>query len=104
VKMKERRDSVPEALSEIIGRALREAGIRRPTGGSPVEEAWRDVAGEDVARHSRVASFRAGVMTVEVFTAPLREELQVYRRDELLRALRSRLGGAGPDRLHFRLA
>jgi predicted nucleic acid-binding Zn ribbon protein len=102
--MKERRDSVPEPLAEIITRALKEAGIRRPPADSPFEQAWREVAGEDVARHSRVSSFRGGVLTVEVFTAPLREELQVYRCDELLRALRSRLGGAGPDRLLFRLA
>jgi predicted nucleic acid-binding Zn ribbon protein len=102
--MPDRRQSVPEALGEILDRAMKEAGLRRPPSSSPLEDAWREIVGEDVARHCRLSGVRRGVLTVEVFSAPLREELQVYRRAELLRALRARLGGAGPDHLSFRLA
>jgi predicted nucleic acid-binding Zn ribbon protein len=98
-----RKGSVPEGLGEILARALKEAGVRGPSRDSSLDDAWREVVGEDVARHSRVSSLRKGILTVEVFSAPLREELEVYRREELLRALRGRLGGVGPDRLSFRL-
>lgn len=102
--MSDTRGGIPERVGDILARAMREAGLRKPSGGPDLDAVWREVAGEDVAANSRVASIRRGIMTIEVFSAPLRQELEIYRRDELLRALRDRLGGAGPERLAFRLA
>ena len=104
VTMSDTRGGIPERVGDILARAMREAGLRKPSGGPDLDSVWREVAGEDVAANSRVASIRRGVLTIDVFSAPLRQELEIYRRDELLRALRDRLGGAGPERLAFRLA
>jgi hypothetical protein len=94
----------PEALGEILSKFLRDAKRRGGRTPANLEAAWREVAGETVVRNTRISSARHGVVTVEVFSAALKQELEVYRREELLAALRSRLPDMALDRLSFRLA
>ena len=60
-----------------------------------------DVAGRVVARHSRVHTFRGGVLTVALASAALRQELEVFQRSELLAALRERVRGVRVEDLRF---
>ncbi|RME76772.1 MAG: DUF721 domain-containing protein [Planctomycetota bacterium] len=54
---------------------------------------WREVAGEAVARHTRVLGYRAGQLRVAVEGAALLGELEVFERSRLERALADRLPG-----------
>ena len=101
--MSRRRGGDPERVGDILARFLKEAKSRESRVPADLDAIWREAAGEVAARHSRVASFRRGVLTVEVFSAALHQELEVYRREDLLKALQARFPG-GIDRISFRLA
>jgi len=92
-----------ERVGDILKRVLREAGLDRPQQHAEIAQAWRDVAGPDVATETAVQSFRKGVLTILVNSAPLLSELTTYQREELLAALRTRLAGVFVDELRFRL-
>ncbi len=93
----------PETLGEILAKVLKDARRRGARLPANVEAAWREIAGETVARNTRISSVRHGTVTVEVFSAALKQELEVYRREALLAALRARLPDVALDRLSFRL-
>ena len=50
-----------------------------------------------------ISSFRGGVLTIDVGSAPLKHELEVFQREELLAALRERLSGTFVSELRFNL-
>jgi len=92
-----------ERVGDILKRVLKDAGLDRPEQHGEIAEAWRDVAGPDVAAETVVLSFRKGVLTIQVSSAPLLSELTTYQREELLAGLRVRLAGTFIDQLRFRL-
>jgi len=98
-----RRGGEPERLGEILARVLEESKLFSRREQEDLVEAWRDVAGPDVAVHTTVRTFKRGVLTVSVDSAPLLQELTIYMRDELLLGLRERLGGLHVEELRFRL-
>lgn len=61
------------------------------------------MAGESLADRTRVRSLRAGVLTIEVATAPLLHELGAYARETLLAELLEKLPGIPITDLRFRL-
>ena len=92
-----------ERVGDILKRVLKDAGLDRPEKHGEIAEAWRDVAGPDVAAETVVLSFRKGVLTIQVSSAPLLSELTTYQREELLAGMRVRLAGTFVDQLRFRL-
>ena len=62
---------------------------RDPIG--PVREIWPEVVGAAAAKRSRVASCREGELIIEVSSAALRQHLAVFRREEILAAIRKSL-------------
>jgi predicted nucleic acid-binding Zn ribbon protein len=98
------RQSHPEKLGDILARFLKDSGLDRPRKTEDLDQAWADVAGNDVARLSRVASFQRGIFTVEIRSAPLRQELELFRREELLLGLQERVRSVFVQELRFRLA
>ena len=99
----DKRTSGPERLGEILPRVLKEAGLLPEGRQREIETTWRDVAGPNVAAHTRVISFRAGRLTIGVESAPLRQELELFRKEELTKGIRSALGGVFVEELRFRL-
>jgi predicted nucleic acid-binding Zn ribbon protein len=99
----EERDKGPERLGEILSRVLKESGLLSERGQRSVEEAWQTVAGPTVAGHTRVIGLRSGRLTVGVDSAPLRQELELFRKEELTKALRELLAGVFVEELRFRL-
>jgi predicted nucleic acid-binding Zn ribbon protein len=98
-----KRGGPPERAGDILKRVLSEAGLDRPEQHGEIARAWRDVAGPDVAAETSVQSFRKGVLTILVRSAPLLSELTTYQREELLAGMRARLAGTFVDQLRFRL-
>lgn len=78
--------------SARIGRVLNEwllrSGLLSRSARAELEQAWRQAAGEPVARETRVLALRRNRLWVEVGSAPLRAELEGFRKPELLSRLR----------------
>ena len=90
-------------MGEILARIMKESGLLAGEKQSELIRAWCDVAGPSVTAHATVRSFRGGVLTIAVESASLRQELQVFQREELLAALRERLRSVFLEDLRFTL-
>lgn len=92
----------PEPLAEILGRLFTARGWGRRQGRRRLEEAWAEVAGPEVAGHTRVGGVRRGVLEVLVDNAVLMQELANFRRRRLLEQLRAKMPNLALKDLRFR--
>ena len=97
------RDRDPEHLCRIIERYMKESGLARRASGEDLRVAWREVIGPETGSHTSIHGFRKGVVTVAVDSAPLYQELDLFRKVELLDALRARYRADYVQELRFRL-
>jgi predicted nucleic acid-binding Zn ribbon protein len=78
------------SVRDLVALALKQNGV----GGDPQLRrgvaAWREAAGAEFCEQARVTGLKKGVLTVEVDSAALLQELSVYRRKELLLVLRQK--------------
>jgi predicted nucleic acid-binding Zn ribbon protein len=89
-------------VGELIGRVAEQAGIGRSPQLQRLEEAWREAVGRATASQTRIQGLRAGVLTIEVTSSALAQELMVYYRRDLLARLREQAGAALVE-LRFRV-
>ena len=75
-------------VRDLVARVLKEAGVGSDPRLRRAVAAWRDAVGSESFEQSRVTGLARGVLTVEVDSAALHQELAVYRKRELLTALR----------------
>jgi hypothetical protein len=82
------RPAPTSSIRELISVVLKQHGI----GGDPALRravaAWREAAGQEFCDQTRVTGFKKGMLHVEVDSAALLQELSVYRKRELVLALR----------------
>ena len=90
---------IGDILSELIARR----GLARLREQEQLENAWREVAGEPIASHSRVGSVRRGVLEVYVANSVLLQELTSFRKQELLEKLQLSLESETIQDLRFRM-
>ena len=76
-----------QKLADILSTVLQKRGYARPLAAAEVLAAWAHVAGERLAARTRVANFRAGILTIEVDSAAQRYEMEAFRGPELLAGL-----------------
>ena len=78
-------------VGDILPKLMRYIKPRVSNGLKEVREAWPEVVGEAVARRSRVAAYHGGEIILEVASSALRQDLGVFRREQLLESLREAL-------------
>ena len=88
----------PRPLAAAIRVARERAAPQTPL--AAVQQAWRDVAGEQVAAVSEPVAERDGVVVVSCDGAVWADELDLMQA-QLLAALRERLGDLSPRGLRF---
>jgi len=76
----------PEKLGDVLGRLFTLRGWGRRQGRLHLEQAWSEAAGEEIAKQTRVAGLRRGVLEVEVGSAVLMQELAHYHKRRCWRA------------------
>ena len=65
--------------------------------------AWNEITDRQLAEHTRAVSFRQGIFVVECTSATLRQELTLFRKEELLLRLRESLPGVAILDIRFLL-
>jgi RNA polymerase sigma factor (sigma-70 family) len=97
----------PDTLVLLAAARDRADGGRRPWLKRCLErllrDAWTDVAGPDLAKRTRLASFQGDRVEVEVDSEALLRELRGPRGEKLLARLRERIPRPHVAELHFRL-
>jgi predicted nucleic acid-binding Zn ribbon protein len=93
----------PRALGDSLRDFLRNApAVRNSRANLKWSEIWNDVAGPDIAGHTRVRGLRHGVLTIAVDSPPLCHELASFRRESLLAAMNGRVDSKVLKDLYFR--
>jgi hypothetical protein len=96
------RKTEPEELGAILTRWLSATQAAERLGEDGIFQKWRDIVGEDVGAATRVVKCAGGVLTVEVASAPLLNELSSFRREEILELVRAREEFRGIHDIRFR--
>ena len=69
------RHGLPEAIGPVLQRVIVETGLAGRLEERRLLEAWPEIVGERVARHSRPLDLNEGVLTLEADNAVWRQEL-----------------------------
>lgn len=92
-----------KSLGALLAEYLTSSGLARPNETKGLWKAWQSAVGEDVADHTRLMSLRAGLLLVEVDSAPWLQELNAIGRSSLVAAMRQRMEGAEVTDIDLRL-
>lgn len=95
--------SHPKSLKDALGGLLKsDSSLIGKSPHADLVEAWREVAGDDVAAQTEVRTLRVGVLTIAVGSPPLCQELAAFRRQALTEAMHARTSGRVKE-IRFRL-
>jgi len=90
-------------LKDAMKTMLKKSGINFMKKNSGVLQIWNNVVGEEVAIMAVPASFKAGVLTVEVANSALLHELAQFHKEELLESLRQACPNVTIRNIRFKL-
>jgi hypothetical protein len=82
----------PEAVGALMASIVKAAAPKRKEA-SLLDVAWERAAGRETARRSRPTGLKNGELTVAFETAALRQEVECWRKEEIL----AKLGDAYPE-------
>lgn len=91
--MGEVRKQGPRLIGELMLELMKKTAKPRRKEMIEIAAAWVRAAGPDVARRSEPVGFRGGQLTVRFESSVLRQEVQSFRRSEILERLRLALPG-----------
>ncbi len=77
-----------EPIQKILDRWMRKNRVPKRLDKNAIFTRWHEVVGGAIAKHTRVADAQAGVLHVEVNSAPLLHELSTYYRQEILESIK----------------
>jgi len=75
-------------VGELMGEVLKKVAGPRRREMTALDLAWGRAAGPETARRSRPVGLKAGELTVGFETAALRQEVECFRKAEILARLR----------------
>ena len=88
----EQKAKPPEPVAALMASIVKAAAPKRKEA-TALDAAWEKAAGRDTARRSRPTGLKNGELTVAFETAALRQEVECWRKEEIL----AKLGDAYPE-------
>lgn len=95
--------SRPEPLKDVLAQLFATRGWGAAQARQRLESAWREAAGDDVARGTKLGALRKGKLEVFANSSVLLHELRQFRQEALLAALQQQLGPNLVTELRFKL-
>jgi predicted nucleic acid-binding Zn ribbon protein len=89
-----------EAVGGVLRRVVEQLGLEPSLKGWQAVDAWPEVVGPRIARHTKCVGFSEGTLRVEVASAPWMHELSYLERDLIARLDRA-LGAGTVRRIRF---
>jgi predicted nucleic acid-binding Zn ribbon protein len=93
----------PQSLGDVVTRLVALRGYGQPGGQRELARLWRDAAGPDIERHTRVIGLRKGSLLIGVGNAALLSELAAFHKHDLLEKVQEASQDAAIRDLKFRL-
>lgn len=78
----------PQRLGELLPQVLKSNGIHRRGELMRLGRAWCEAVGPEIARRSRVVSYRGARLTVSVESPAVRQEIEAFLEHSILSRLR----------------
>lgn len=97
-------DDGPVRIGDLLGALLAKYGYADLESRKALEAAWQGAADDKTRKHTRLGSLRRGTLEILVDNAPLLQELEGFRKDELTAAMRLALRTKKFERIKFRRA
>jgi predicted nucleic acid-binding Zn ribbon protein len=92
----------PQKMGDLLAELLARRGYAREQAARHYDAAWRQAAGELLARHTRVGTVRRGTLEVTVANSVLLQEL-TFQKHSILEQLARLLPEERIDKLRFRV-
>ena len=90
VVREERKPAGPRSIGDLMAEVIKATAGPRRRELLELSEAWARAAGPDVARRSRPLSLgKGGQLTVSFASSALRQEVQAFRKEEILGRLQT---------------
>ncbi len=98
-----RRPAEPTAIGKVLSELIALKGLARVEGVAQLQQAWRDVADEQIAKNSTVISLSRGVLQIGVSNTGQLSELASFHKQTLLQSLQQQHPHLKIKDLKFRL-
>jgi predicted nucleic acid-binding Zn ribbon protein len=100
IQQRSRRPREPRRIADVINQLLARRGYAQGQATEQLEKAWSEAVGGHLARHSRPATLKRGVLEIIVRSSTVLQEL-TFQKKQLLGRLRSSDAGAAIRDLRF---
>jgi predicted nucleic acid-binding Zn ribbon protein len=80
----------PQPIAEVLSDLIARRGYAREQSSAACDEAWRQAAGEMLARHTRCGQVRRGKLEVIVANSILMQEI-TFQKSQILASLKQHL-------------
>ena len=91
------------SVGALLQKILPKLGLNERLGEQQVMEAWQEIVGDFLARHSIPTGLSGGVLTVQVLQPSVRYELDRNWKADILTKLQARFGPRTVREIRFRL-
>ena len=91
------------SVGALLQKILPKLGLNERLGEQQVMEAWQEIVGDFLARHSLPVALSGGVLTVQVLQPSVRYELDRNWKTDILAKLQTRFGPRTVREIRFRL-
>lgn len=92
-----------QSVSGVLSKLLPKLGLSERLSEQQITEAWIEIVGEFLARHSQPAGLAAGVLSVQVLQPSVRFELERNWKGKILARLQEKFGRRTIKEIRFRL-
>ena len=93
----------PEKLSKTLSHLITLRGWARAGADEQLVGIWKEVAGEQFGKNTRVIELKRGTLHIGVFTSPLLSELVSFHQRRLLKAIQADHGHLKIKAIKFKL-
>ena len=93
----------PRHLSNVLSELIALRGFARQDGDEQLQEDWKQVAGDQFAKSTKVLGLRRGVLQIAVANAPLLSQLVSFHKQTLLARLQKDHPEYRIENVQFRL-
>ncbi len=83
-----RADGAPQPVKEILKNQARDFKLDISYDLQLLQETWQKVVGELIANDSAIFSFKGGVLTIEVYSSALFQEIRLFHAEVIQKDLR----------------
>ncbi len=94
---------MPEKVSDMISKVVKRSGLEDAMWERDLLEKWEEIAGQELAKHTRPGGFERGVLTVYVDSSPWLSVLEREFKSTILKSIQKQIASNKIKSLYLKL-